>query len=171
MDVTANLVTTTQLQNWAQQAVQRQLCTGDEWCWGMNSISPGSCTSIDPILTCVGMVADGSNRSSLPQITADQFLTCLRNYQLGSNSVSQGPGGTTQCPTGTILTSLGTCVVQTTPVTSTTGTTPPGTGTTGTGVLGTTNCSLCQELSSDPLLLLVLLLAVYFFFFRGQSGI
>lgn len=170
MDVTANLVTTSQLDTWMQAGVQRTLATVDEWCYAMTQILgtqgcpqidvPGSGigTGMDSVFQCGGMLADGSNRSSLPQISSTNFLACLRNAQLAYNAGNPAPGGS-----------------HTTPGTSTVGGSggrggnkapAPTPATAGQGVLGPTNCAVCQQLASNPVMLLVLAVALWFLFFK-----
>ena len=176
MDVTANLVSNTQLDTWMQAAVQRTLATVDEWCTAMNSILGGNVagtgcpridapgtglgTGMDQVFICGGMNADGSNRSSLPQISSTQFLTCLRNVQLTYNSVNPAPGGSTTTPgTSTLPGNGGGNGGQPTQ--------PVGTQTApGQGVLGPTNCAVCQQLASNPLMLLILAVAAWYLFFK-----
>ena len=110
MDVTANLVTTSQLDTWMQAGVQRTLATVDEWCFAMSQIlgitgcpaidvpGSGAGTGMDSVFICGGMLADGSNRSSLPQISSTQFLTCLRSAQLAYNAGSPAPDGSNTTP-------------------------------------------------------------------------
>jgi hypothetical protein len=167
--ITANLVTATQLNNWAAQHLKgRVTCTADEWCYIMNNSFPnaaGSCKSLDTAtLKCCGFT--GSNRTSLPQITAESFLSCLLNTQQAANTNTQGPGGTTGNTTpapvaggtgaGSTVTGGGTVVVQTP-------------APTGQGVLGLTNCSICQQLASNPLLLILVGVGIWYFFF-DKSG-
>jgi hypothetical protein len=172
MDVTANLASTSQMDTWMQAAVQRTLATVDEWCYALSQIlGTNGCPSIDPqnfglgtgmdsVFTCGGMLADGSNRSALPQISSTTFLNCLRNAQLAYNAGAPAPGGSTTT-TGTSTTGgAGSNIVKNT--VPTTGTTPV----TGQGVLGLTNCAVCQQLASNPVMLLVLAVALWFLFFK-----
>jgi hypothetical protein len=175
MDITANLVTTSQLDSWMQASVQRVLATVDEWCYAMNDIishgsnnpsgdfnpnAPG-CPQIDPpgsglgtgmdaVFICGGMLGDGSNRSTLPQISSQQFLDCLRTAQI--NASVPGPGGSTS-PGGT---------GKPTPPKPPASTTP----TAGQGVFGMTNCAVCQQLAANPVLVLIIVVAGYYFFFE-----
>lgn len=182
MDVTANLVTTAQLDGWMQTAVNRTLATVDEWCYAMNQILNGQCgggnfsigcdgcpaidppgygvgTGADSVYIACGMLSDGSNRTSLPQVSSTVFLNALRNAQLAYNATNPAPGGSTTTP-GTSVTpgsggGGGSSLPPPTPASAT-----------GTGVLGLTNCSICQELASNPVMLLILAAALYFLFFR-----
>jgi len=165
MDVTANLVTTTQLDAWMQAAVQRTLATADEWCYAVSQVlNVPNCNGGDPggglgtdVLTCAGMLGDGSNRSFLPQISSTDFLTCLRNYQLNFNSSAPAPGGSLTTPGSSTTGGKGSSA--TAPVTV------PAT-TTGQGIFGLTNCAVCQQLASNPIMLLVLAVALWFLFFK-----
>lgn len=175
MDVTANLVSTSQLDTWMQAAVQRTLATVDEWCFGMSQIlGTNGCPAIDPpgglgtgmdaVFQCGGLLGDGSNRSSLPQISSEQFLRCLRNAQLGYNAGNPAPGGSSTTP-GTTTTG-GKGAVRPSgggaPNTSAGSTA----GTQGQGVFGMTNCTVCQQLASNPVMLLILAVAAYYLFFK-----
>lgn len=172
MDVTANLVSTTQLDTWMQAAVQRTLASVDEWCYAMTQIlGTNGCPAIDPpntglftgmdsVFICGGMNSDGSNRSSLPQISSTQFLSCLRSAQLAYNAGNPAPGGSTTTPgTSTTGGSGGKGNPVTTP-------SPTTTSAPGQGVLGMTNCSVCQQLASNPLMLLILAVAAWYLFFK-----
>lgn len=168
MDVTANLVSNTQLDTWMQAAVQRTLATVDEWCYAMSQIlGTVGCPSIDPpgsglqtgmdsVFICGGMLPDGSNRSSLPQISSSQFLSCLRNAQLAYNSSAPAPGGsTTTAGTSTLQGKGGKGTVAPPPITQA-----------GTGVLGFTGCTVCQQIAHNPIMLLILAVALWYLFFR-----
>lgn len=172
MDITANMVTTSQLDTWMQAAVQRVLATVDEWCYAMSDIlKTNGCPALDPagtgigtgmdsVFVCGGMNADGSNRTSLPQISSGQFLNCLRTAQLAVNAANPLPGGNPGV-TGT-ATGLPSKPAPPAPGGAPSTTTPP----VGTGVLGLTNCTVCQTLASNPIMLLVLAVAMYFLFFK-----
>jgi hypothetical protein len=76
------------------------------------------------------------------KITADAFLTRLRDYLLSVNAGSPTPGGGTTSQPG-----------------------PTGGGApTGQGVLGPTNCKVCQQLQQNPILLVVVAVALYYLF-------
>lgn len=163
--ITANLVTAAQMNNWAAQHLKgRIMCTADEWCYIMNNeftAAKGSCASLDnTTLRCCGY--NGSNRATMPQITSDAFLSCLLNTQTAAANQNQGPGGgpatTTTTPTpaggGSTATGGGVQPTQPAPV--------------GQGVLGLTNCSICQQISSNPLLLVLLAVGVWYFFFDDK---
>ncbi len=164
MDVTANLVTTSQLDAWMQSSVQRTLATVDEWCYAMSQIlGTNGCPAIDPpgsglqtgmdaVFQCGGLLGDGSNRSSLPQISSDKFLGCLRAAQVGASAPLPG-GATTSKGPGS-------------PPSVAPGGSAPAPSTVGQGVLGITNCSVCQQLASNPVLLLVIAVAAYYLFFE-----
>jgi len=172
MDVTANLVTTSQLDTWMQAGVQRTLATVDEWCYAISQIlgtqgcpaidaaGSGLGTGMDSVFICGGMLADGSNRSSLPQISSTQFLSCLRSAQLAYNAGTPAPGGSTTTPgTSTTGGSGGKISGAPAPVATST-------ATVGQGVLGMTNCAVCQQLASNPVMLLILAVALWFLFFK-----
>lgn len=174
MDVTANLVSTSQLDTWMQASVQRVLATVDEWCYGMSQIlGMNGCPAIDPpgglgtgmdaVFQCGGLLGDGSNRSSLPQISSTQFLTCLRNAQLGYNAGSPAPGGSTTTPGTTTTGGKG---AQRPSGGGAPNTSAAAGNTPGTGVFGMTNCTVCQQLASNPIMLLILVVAAYYLFFK-----
>ncbi len=161
---TANLVTAQQLSNWAQQHMHTTQLTADQWCWIMNNGFPaakGSCSGLDSAtLKCCGGTVNAhgqfTNRNALPKITADQFLSCLLNSQSAAVAANQGPGGSQQTPANTAP------PVSAAPAPTGGGgtTTPP-----AQGVLGLTNCSICQQFSSNPILLVILAVAIWYFFF------
>lgn len=147
MDITANLVTTQQMQDYATGNFNNSPATADLWCWALDHIYPGGCPALpDPVLLCCGMKADQSNRGTMPPMTADSFLQCLRSYQLGASTPGVGGSG------GSVV------VVKKPPVTTTgSGTisvkTPAGTG-------------LAATLTNNPLLLVVLGVAAYYLFVK-----
>lgn len=171
MDVTANMVTSTQLTTWMQNALKKSQATADQWCYAMDHILPNSCKTLpDAVLIACGMKADFSNRGTLPQISADAFLNALRTYQLNVNASTQGPGAHTGTinPTTTPSTPAPGTGASSGSASNNTGTggQPASSGQPGTGVLGPTNCTTCQALASNPALLLLLAVAAYFFFFK-----
>lgn len=167
MDVTANLVSSAQLDAWMQVAVQRTLATADEWCFAVSQVlGIPQCNGGDPsgglgtqVLTCAGMNGDGSNRTTLSQISSIQFLSCLRNYQLQQNATNPAPGGSLTTPGTSTTGGAG----NPPPVTNNN---PPPNNTQGQGVLGLTNCTVCQQLASNPLMLLILAVAAWYLFFK-----
>src|SRR5579883_3002759 len=152
--ITANMVTSTVLDNWMQGAIGSTMATAVQWCFAMNQVAPGACPALSiPMLLSMGMKGDGSNRSSLPNISSTQFLDAMRQVQRAAASTAQGPGGSQLNPN---------------PGASTPGASAaaPGAGPVGQGVLGPTSCAVCQQLSSQPVLLLVLAVALYYLFVK-----
>lgn len=152
--ITANMVTSTVLDNWMQGAIGSTMATADQWCYAMNQVAPGACPGLSiPMLLSMGMKGDGSNRTTLPNIGSIQFLDAMRQVQLNNASTAQGPGGSQTNPN---------------PGAVTPGTTPAAAGATtvGQGVLGPTSCTICQQLSQQPVLLLVLAVALYYLFVK-----
>ena len=142
MDVTANLTTPGQLDNWMQANVQRTTASADEWCYAMtNGYSLPACP--DPVL----FGFPGTTRSQ--PISSDTFLSALRKYQLNVNAATPGPGGSPNTATPAPAPAPA-------PVSAAAGV--------GQGVLGMTNCAVCQQLAANPALLVVIGLALYFLF-------
>jgi hypothetical protein len=180
MDITANLVTTSQLDTWMQAAEQRTLATVDEWCYALNTILSGGiqggncpngnftggcngCNQIDPpgsglgtgadsVYLACGMLGDGSNRGSLPQVSSTVFLNALRTAQLNASNPLPG-GATTPSASGS-----GAPSPSPTPTPTTTAPAP--------GLFGMTNCTICQQLAANPVLVLIIVVAGYYFFFE-----
>jgi hypothetical protein len=154
MDVTANLVTPTQLGNWMTAAIGTDRANVDQWCAGLVAIS--GCPPC-PAPELFGYSDANGNRST--QISADSFLESLRSFQLSMNASNQGPGGS-----GGFGTPAGS-------LSSTPGAAPDGTSVSGSpavlgaGLLGPTNCQFCIWLRKNPWALALVALAVYFGFF------
>lgn len=135
MDILANLVTATQLENYATQAYGTDRMNQDQWCYIVAKITGVSCPAYDV----------GNPPTVLT--SAQDFLDGLRSYQLGVNATYQGPGGSGTVP-----------AVALTPTTA-------AAAPVGNGLFGPTNCQFCIWLKRNPWALLVAAAAIYFGFF------
>ncbi len=147
MDILANLVTAQQLENFAVQAYGTDRMNQDQWCYVVASIVGSPCPAYD-----VG------NPPSV-RTSADDFLTGLRNWQLGINATYQGPGGSGGVPAAALPSNPGTPPVNPTGAVSSVPTTL------GAGLFGPTNCKTCIWLKQNPWALLVAAVGIYFAFF------
>lgn len=141
MDVLANLVTASQLENWMTHSNGTDRANQDTWCYALGQILGTPCPAYD--------VGNGPNVLT----SAQDFLTGLRNYQLGFNASNPGPGGSAT-PAGSLP-----------PVAPgiNTGAVPP--AVMGAGLLGPTNCQFCIWLKQNPWALAAIAVALYFAFF------
>lgn len=135
MDVLANLVTPTQLSNWMTQAIGHDRANQDEWCYALNAITGAVCPAYD--------IGNGPEVKT----SAEDFLTGLRNFQLGVNATYPGPGGS---GAGGPVAAL-----------------PPQASATplGAGLFGPTNCQFCIWLRKNPWAIGLVAIAIYFAFF------
>ncbi len=147
MDVTANLVTATQLTAYAQSSIGTDKLNQDQWCYVLASILGTPCPAYD-----VG------NPPSV-MTDAQTFLDGLRSYQLSVNASTQQPGG------ATLNGNAGGSVIP--PASSVTA--PGAVAATGMGLLGPTNCAFCQWLAKNPLFLVIAAVGVYFAFFYKKA--
>jgi hypothetical protein len=152
MDVTANLVTAAQLTAWMTAATGQDRANQDQWCYALAQITGSPCPNYD--------IGNGPTVLT----TADDFLTGLRNFQLGVNASTQGPGGTSQSGPGAA-----------TPIPSATSTSeaaqPGGAASpTGQGLLGPTNCPICIWLASNWYIVAIAAVGAYFLFFYKKKG-
>lgn len=143
MDVTANLVTASQLEAYMGNLVAGGGAHGasvhasnqDQWCFCLAAILGTPCPAYD-IGNGPGVLTD-----------AQTFLDGLRNWQLSQNASNPGPGGSS------------------TPVAAT----PGMPAVVGTGLLGPTNCKFCIWLKANPWALLAAAAAIYLGFFYKKG--
>jgi hypothetical protein len=143
MDVTANLVTATQLTAWMQAANGSATANQDQWCYAMNAITGTPCPAYD-----VG-------NPPTVKTDAQTFLDGLRSYQLGTNAATQQPGGATLNGNAGGTSMPGPVAAAVAP--------------TGMGLLGPTNCAFCQWLAKNPLFLVAGAIGIYFAFFYKKG--
>lgn len=149
MDVTANLVTASQLEAYMGNLVAEGATSGtvhaanqDQWCFCLSAILGTDCPAYD-IGNGPGVLTD-----------AQSFLDGLRNWQLSQNASNPGPGGSS------------------TPVAATPGipaAVAAGNSVMGAGLLGPTNCKFCIWLKANPWAILAVLAAIYFAFYYKKG--
>jgi hypothetical protein len=125
----------------------------DQWCYALVAVT--GCPPC-PAPEYFGYSDAAGNRFA--QISADNFLESLRNYQLSQNATFQGPGGSGPYQTPA-------AALPVVPGVSPAGTNLAGTPVLGAGLLGPTNCQFCIWLKKNPWALVVAAAAVYFGFF------
>lgn len=141
MDVLANLVTSSQLENWMTHSTGTDRANQDTWCYALAQILGTPCPAYD--------IGNGPNVLT----SATDFLTGLRNFELGFNASNPGPGGSST-PAGALNA----------PVPGTTSTAVATSGM-GQGLFGPTNCQFCIWLKQNPWALAAIAVAIYFAFF------